>query len=196
MPLPTRPPKWGMMRSPFLRMAAITATLVPCQSRRRCSRWSWALKDLSWRDVELRAGQGRGRGAAPAQDPPGPEMPPADQAQSQGHSRAFPRWGQAAPSSHLPLSGHHPDVEDAGLVPCLHHVVLNQLPGREAGTRCHRRQPSSRVPATPPRRWHSEGCAQPGSPQCPWSLRAGGDLSTWCSREAGSGRESWQQSRA
>lgn len=132
MPLPTRPPEWGMMRSPFLRMAAITATLVPCQSRRRCSRWSWAWKDLSWRDVELRADQGRGRGAAPARD-----TPPEDRAQSQGHGRAFPRWAPAAPSSHLPLSGHHPDAEDAGLVPCLHHVVLDQLPGKEAGTRCH-----------------------------------------------------------
>lgn len=132
MPLPTRPPEWGMMRSPFLRMAAITATLVPCQSRRRCSRWSWAWKDLSWREVELRAGQGRGRGAAPA-----PDTPPEDRAQSQGHSRVFPRWGPAVPSSHLPFSGHHPDVEDAGLVPCLHHVVLDQLPGKEAGTRCH-----------------------------------------------------------
>lgn len=62
MPLPTRPPEWGMMRSPLFRMAATTATLVPCQSRRRCSRRSWALKRLSWRGVELRAVHGRRRG--------------------------------------------------------------------------------------------------------------------------------------
>lgn len=55
MPLPTRPPEWGMMRSPLFRMAAITATLVPCQSRRRCSRRSWALKRSSWGDAQLRA---------------------------------------------------------------------------------------------------------------------------------------------
>lgn len=63
MPLPTRPPEWGMMRSPFFRMAATTATLVPCQSRRRCSRRSWTLKRLSWRDAELRAGAERDKAA-------------------------------------------------------------------------------------------------------------------------------------
>lgn len=55
MHLPTRPPEWGMMHSLLFRMAVITATLVPCQSRRRCSRRSWALKCSSWRDAELRA---------------------------------------------------------------------------------------------------------------------------------------------
>lgn len=100
MPLPTRPPEWGMMRSPFLRMAAITATLVPCQSRRRCSRWSWAWKDLSWREVELRAGQGRGHGAAPA-----PDTPPEDRAQSQGHG---PQLGTCSSFFSPPLLGPPP----------------------------------------------------------------------------------------
>lgn len=37
MPLPTRPPECGMMRSPLVRMAATTATLVPCHSSLRLS---------------------------------------------------------------------------------------------------------------------------------------------------------------
>ena len=48
MPLPTRPPECGMMRSPLVRMAATTATLVPCQSSLRLPNLQWAWNRSPW----------------------------------------------------------------------------------------------------------------------------------------------------
>lgn len=55
MPLPTRPPECGMMRSPLVRMAATTATLVPCHSSLRLPSLEWAWNLSPW-------GEGRGNG--------------------------------------------------------------------------------------------------------------------------------------
>lgn len=71
MPLPTRPPEWGMIRSPLVRMAATTATLVPCHRSFRFPSLEWAWNRSPWvgrrtRGITIqsqeRPGLGQGRG--------------------------------------------------------------------------------------------------------------------------------------
>lgn len=75
-------------------------------------------------------------------------------------------------------------------MPSLCHIVLDQLPGREAGKLCHCRQPSQQCPQSP---WGSGdlwGACRPNTVMGHY-----GTYGTWYSWEAESSRESWQQSR-
>lgn len=100
MPLPTRPPEWGMMRSPLFRMAATTATLVPCHSSRRCSSSSWALKRSSCRDADIQAvhrGTHGCTGWRIATHLPRPAPVPGWRGRRVGACSALASWAECAP---------------------------------------------------------------------------------------------------